>query len=194
MKRIFSALFVMLWIVNFADAQKTTTTTVEITATEARMTDAIANVFARPVICDVVVKKYQSGAQWCIETENNTIDKATGRFTDHWFISSSDFYAIIGNTKTFDESSRSELRNYGIFLSQQYHKCDAILAPIFNFRTVQRNEKNAHKGDYEISISGYAADFVNFKNATSEDINLIIKSSGAQQNVGAADSQNIQLK
>lgn len=183
MKRIVSALFVMLWLVNFADAQKTTTATVEIAATEARMTDAMVNVYARPVICDVMVKKYQSGAAWCIETENNTIDKATGRFTDHWFISASDFYAIIGNTKTFDESSRRELKNYGMFLSQQYHKCDAILAPIFNLRTIQRGERIVSKGDFEISISGYAADFVNFKNATNEDLNLIQKSSGTPSNI-----------
>lgn len=170
----------MLIIGNFAFAQRssstTTTTVVELTATEARSKDAAANVHVHPIICDVELKKYQAGADWCIETEFNKIDKKTSRFTDYWFLTFSDLAAMVGNGEnkfTWGQRQRDEIKNYGMFRSQQYHHCDIIVAPIFNFRTASQDERQSRGADYVIIISGYAGDFVNFKNVTDADLNLL---------------------
>ncbi len=165
--------FVIVAFLQITVAQKTVT--VDLEATEARMKDALPDVHTRPIICDVLVKKYQAGAEWCKETETNTIEKSTSRFTDKWYITASVFTALLGNIQYFNEQARTELKNYGMFCSQQYHQCDVVIAPIFNFRTTTKEEKQKFGADFLIVISGYAADFVNFKNATEADMDLLIK-------------------
>ncbi|MDD6001352.1 MAG: hypothetical protein PUC50_04065 [Bacteroidales bacterium] len=162
-------------LTSIASAQKTTTV-LEVNVTEARTTDAVTRVHARPIICDIKMKTYQQGADWCRESDFNLIDKSTNRFTDFWFLTSSDINAFISNDgKTTMDELTGQLRSYGMFRSQQYHKCDVVIAPIFNWRSASKDEKQQRGADYVVTISGYAADFVNFKNASDEDLNLIIK-------------------
>jgi len=174
-KKVLLAVVAIVGATSFASAQKTTSI-LEVNVTEARTTDAITRIHARPLICDVKMKTYQSGADWCRESDFNLIDKSTNRFTDFWFLTSSDVNAFINSDgkTTMDDLTR-QLRSYGMFRSQQYHKCDVIVAPIFNWRSASKDEKQQKGADYVVTISGYAADFVNFKNASDEDLNLIIK-------------------
>lgn len=162
-------------LTSIASAQKTTTV-LEVNVTEARTTDAVTRVHARPIVCDVKMKTYQQGADWCRESDFNLIDKSTNRFTDFWFLTTEELNAFISNDgrTTMDELT-VQLRSYGMFRSQQYHKCDVVIAPIFNWRSASNDEKQKRGAHYVVTISGYAADFVNFKNASDEDLNLIIK-------------------
>ena len=155
---------------SFASAQKTTVKE-EVSSTEARMTDAVTTVHALPIVCDVVMKKYQAGASWCKETDFNKVDHTTNRFTDFWFLKGSDVSGIVGGS-TFSPGD-PEIKNYGMFRSQQYHQCDVIIAPIYSFRTASQDEKQLRGADFVIVISGYAADYVNYRAAKEDDLNLI---------------------
>ncbi|MBR4327352.1 MAG: hypothetical protein IKP73_17705 [Bacteroidales bacterium] len=168
--RVLLAVVATVGAIGVASAQKTTT--VEVTATEARSTDAVASVHARPLICDVSMKVYTAGASWCKESEFNTIDKKTSRFTDYWFLTASDVQAISNSSNTINVD---EVKRYGQFRSQQYHQCDVIIAPILNFRSASKDEKQLRGADFVVIVSGYAGDFINFKNATEEDLRLIEK-------------------
>ena len=172
--RVLLAVVATVGAVGVASAQKTTTL-LEVNVTEARRTDPITSIHARPLICDVKMKVYAAGAAWCKESDFNTIDKATSRFTDYWFLTASDVNAFINDSKTTMGELTDQLKSYGMFRSQQYHQCDVIVAPIFNWRSASKDEKQLRGADYVVTISGYAADLVNFKNATDEDLNLIIK-------------------
>ena len=175
MKRIFLILFATIVSTQFVSAQKTVA--IDIAATEARATDAITTIHASPLICDVELKKYQVGATWCRETEDNVFDKSCGRFTDYWYITTSDLIALIGQTEYFNDNAKTQIRNFGINQSQQYHQCDVIIAPLFNFRTLKKDDKKYGSAQFVITISGYAADYTNFRLATKDDIDLMIKNS-----------------
>lgn len=163
-KKVFLAVLAMVGATSFASAQKTT---VEINATEARTTDAITSVHARPLICDVKQKKYQAGADWCKDTEFNKIDKTTGRFTDRWYLDAATGQAL-GDTEA--------MKRYGQYRSQQYRQCDVIIAPIMNVRSTSKDEQGQYNGAaYVVTIIGYAADFdmTTLTNASKEDLLLI---------------------
>ncbi|MBO4373330.1 MAG: hypothetical protein J5826_10385 [Bacteroidales bacterium] len=164
LKKVLLSVAAIFVATSYVSAQKTIVK--EVQQTEARVTDAITSVHARPLICDVKVKTYSVGADWCRESDFNKIDKNTSRFTDFWFLTAEDVAAI---------GKMDELRSYGMYRSQQYHQCDVIIAPTFNFRTASKDEKQTRGADFVITVSGYAADFINFKNASDEDLNLIIK-------------------
>ena len=169
-KKVFLAVLAMVGATSFASAQKTTVKE-EVSATEARMTDAVTSVHAMPIICDVVVKKYQQAASWCKETDFNKVDHENNRFTDFWFLKGSDVSGMVGST-SFSPSD-PEIKNYGMFRSQQYHQCDVIIAPTYSFRTASQDEKQLRGADFVIVISGYAADYVNYRPATMDDLTLI---------------------
>ncbi|MBQ4408163.1 MAG: hypothetical protein IKP73_17675 [Bacteroidales bacterium] len=182
--RVLLAVVATVGAVGFASAQKTTT--VEITGNEARMTDAVSAVHARPLVCDVKMKTYyqsdpKTGAinkaakntdlSWCIENDFHKIEKETSRFTDYWFLSREDFYAVYVKNNHIDVEN---LKNYAMFRSQQYHKCDVILAPVFNYRTATNDEKGAAGDVYlTLTVMGFAGDFINFRQATMEDFDLL---------------------
>lgn len=182
--RVLLAVVATVGAVGFASAQKTTT--VEITGNEARMTDAVAAVHARPLVCDVKMKTYYQtdpktglanksaknpDLSWCVENDFHKIDKETSRLTDYWFITRETFDKVFVRNNRIDEEN---LRNYAVFRSQQYHKCDVILAPVFNYRTATNDEKGV-AGDVFLTLTviGYAGEFVNFRQATEEDYNLL---------------------
>ena len=163
-KKVFLAVLAMVGATSFASAQKTT---VEINATEARTTDAITSVHARPLICDVKQKKYQAGADWCKDTEFNKIDITTGRFTDRCYLDAATGQAL-GDTEA--------MKRYGQYRSQQYRQCDVIIAPIMNVRSTSKDEQGQYNGAaYVVTIIGYAADFdmTTLTNASKEDLLLI---------------------
>jgi len=163
-KKVLLAVVAIVGATSFASAQKTT---VEINATEARTTDAITSVHARPLICDVKQKKYQAGADWCKDTEFNKIDKTTGRFTDRWYLDAATGQAL-GDTEA--------MKRYGQYRSQQYRQCDVIIAPIMNVRSTSKDEQGQYNGAaYVVTIIGYAADFdmTTLTNASKEDLLLI---------------------
>ena len=204
--RVLLAVVATVGAVGFASAQKTTT---EVTMTEARTTDAIASVNARPLVCDVKVKTYykvndkgelEKGPDgkfktrdskeltWCIENDFHKIDKETSRLTDYWFLTGDDVKAF-KDTRTNAYVSE-DLKSYAIFRSQQYHMCDVILAPIFSYRTPTKDELSQVGNQIELvlTVMGFAGEFVNFRQATLEDYKLLTEDHNLKYARGSQDS------
>ena len=176
----------MVGATSFASAQKTTT---EVTMTEARMTDAVAAVHAMPLVCDVKLKTYyvvdektgkikvpnvkSNDLSWCIENDFHKIDKETSRLTDYWFLTKEDMEAFKDAKGYFIDN---DLKNYAMFRSQQYHKCDVILAPVFSYRTATKDEQSSAGNSVALTLTvmGYAGEFVDFRPATKADYSLLI--------------------
>ncbi len=60
------------------------------------------------------------------------------------------------------------VRSYGLFRASADANCDVIVAPTFHLYT---NDK----GGYTLEVVGYAADFVNWKTMSDEDVSWIDK-------------------
>ena len=184
--RVLLAVVATVGAIGMASAQKTTT---ELSHNEARTTDAIASVHAMPLVCDVKVKTYYdvddagkikspktkaSDLSWCIENDFHKIDKETSRLTDYWYLTADDVKAFIDAKGYLDDT---QLRNYALFRSQQYHKCDVILSPIFTYRTATKDEQSSLGNSiaYTLTVMGFAGEFVNFRKANLSDYDVLNK-------------------
>ena len=182
--RVLLAVVATVGAVGFASAQKTTT---EMSHNEARATDAIASVHAMPLVCDVKVKTYYQADEktgvinktaknpdlsWCIENDFHKIDKETSRFTDYWYLTADDVKSFIDAKGYWDDK---QLKNYALFRSQQYHKCDVILSPIFTYRTATKDEQSTLGNSVYLTLTvmGFAGEFINFRKATLPDYQLL---------------------
>lgn len=197
--RVLLAVVATVGAVGFASAQKTTT---EVTMTEARMTDAVASVHARPLVCDVKVKTYyevdekgkikpgnikSKDLTWCVENDFHKIDKETSRLTDYWFLTYDDVKAFYDKSGSIDDD---DLKSYAMFRSQQYHKCDVILAPVFSYRSATKDEQSSVGNNIALTLTvmGFAGEFVDFRQATVEDYDILDRNHNLEVAKGYQDS------
>lgn len=74
----------------------------------------------------------------------------------------------------------ANIRSYGLFKASADANCDVIVAPTFHLYT-------NNKGGYTLEVVGFAADFVNWKTMTNEDMSWIdrAKTTGNRDQIDA---------
>ncbi len=88
------------------------------------------------------------------------LDVFADRISDTWTLTSEaaevEFHGDLNN-----------IRAWAVYMSSRKHTADIIVAPVFNIKTTDNGD------GYEVEVIGYPAKYVNWKSATSEDMEWI---------------------
>lgn len=114
---------------------------------QARVVDAVSNAYVRPLVVDLVIDK--------------TIG-TNGKVEHTWKLDKTTAEVALGG-------DLENIHVWGTYMTTKQYKCDIIVAATFNII----KDPN---GDYELTVTGFAANYKNWKPAETSDqwwINIV---------------------
>ena len=154
-----------------AMAQKTVSVQKMVRDTQARMLDMQSNGYVTPLLVDLEV----------IKNPSDHVEGSNGRTRILWGLTAEQFEFEMNRDIV-------NTRSYAVFLSCKHYKCDVLVGATFNFRTATADDKGGvaldvngkpmNNPDYIIEVTGFPANFNNFRvagtgNKTNSDFQWI---------------------
>ncbi len=153
MKKFFLlTLFALLAWGGNAFAQKVD---VEIQQQQSRLVEVFSRAYVKPVTVELKVLQTQ------VTSKSNNQSDANGRISETYHLTKDEVEVSMGG-------QLGNVRAWAVYKAAEDYNVDAIVAATFNFRSNPENNN-----EYLITITGYVANFVNWKTATEADYEWI---------------------